>query len=127
MEDGTPGPNVKTYGILLHSLSHSGKGEEAQRIWEQMEDDGMKMDAHVVTSLIDGMARKGLLSEAYGIVMKYDIGHWPTWLALLSGCRTHENEVIAVEVYGEIKKRFGNDEHVMNSASTLISQIIDVD
>ena len=75
------------------------------------------------SNTIAGMARKGMLVEAFEIVRKYDFVHWPMWLALLSGCRTHGNEDLAVEVHEGIKTRFADDDHVLSSASTLLKQI----
>ena len=119
----TPNPDVKTYGVLIHCLSHSGQAEEAFRIWEEIQEDTVKFDAHIVTSLIDGMARKGILSEAFEIVMKYDFEHWPMYMALLSGCRTHNDKELGVKVYKQIQRRFEDDDHVISSALTLLKQI----
>ena len=123
-DDGAPSPDAKTYGTLINVLSHCGEFEEANYVWKnQIDDDEIKYDEYVVTSLINGMSQRGKLKQAYDMIIKHDFNHKPMWLSLLNGCRIHQNKNFGNRIYKEIKNRFNNDNKVMKSANALISSI----
>ncbi|KAA8550346.1 hypothetical protein F0562_002030 [Nyssa sinensis] len=88
--------NVETYKFLIDGFSSSGKIEEAERIVSEMHDKSFKVDAHLLhfnyrwaakefvdemqskgieldqvifDTLIDGYCKKGMIDEAYGLLV----------------------------------------------------------
>ena len=135
-------PNEKTFAILLDVCSHCGNMDQAERIWGmEIKDDKYKYDRYIITSLIDGFCRKGLINKGKEFILQYEshnnhkqntkydkLGNEVMWMSLLNACKVHKDndlniEDIALEIYNEIEQRFKHDEKRMASASVTLSNI----
>ena len=110
-------PNTKTFVLLLNVCNHCGDLEEATDIWQnQINDDEMKYDEYVISSLIDCYSRKGQWEKARSLIEEFEeysqTQREHMWMSLLSGFSKNkydsENNVIVNEIYDQIKMRFGN-------------------
>ena len=119
-------PNRKTYELLINAYSQCGDVYAAQKLWNEEIDETMKHDEDVITALIDGMSRKGLLDEVMVILKENEsfiTDCYAVWMSVLSGCRRYRNLELAQQVYQIIIDKFNNDESVMIAASTLMCNI----
>ena len=110
-------PNTKTFVLLLNVCNHCGDLEQAIHIWQhQINDDEMKYDEYVISSLIDCYSRKGQWEKARSLIEEFEeysqTQHEHMWMSLLSSfsknkCNS-ENNVIVDDIYDQIRMRFGN-------------------
>ena len=128
--------NRKTFILILAACAHRGDVAEAQRIWrEDICDENVRGDAFVVATLVDGMARKGMLSEALDLVLRQseadgdvdaDADASVMWMSLLHGCIKHREKEIGHRVFEEIQRRFPHNEALLTSATVLNSKLYDL-
>eukprot|EP01083_Nonionella_stella_P158556 516275_1 len=105
-------PDVWTFRKLLNAYSYSGNVDKAQQLWDVITDQSIKYDSFVITTLIDCLARKGMVSDAKQIWIEYEenksIMNHPNdkkmLMALMAGCSKCKNTHIGEEVYKEIKR-----------------------
>ena len=123
--DAIASPSTLELSALMCALSHCGEASEALRIWKRIERDEQRMDCRVVTSLVDGLARAAMFGEALGVALRYPVGAETKtmWLALLSGCRNHQERDMARTVYAAMRERFQGDADLMDSAQVLMKHI----
>ena len=106
----------KTYKILISSYSHCGEVGKAQSLWmNSIDDDELKYDPFVVSTMIDAFSRTGMVFEGYELLLQYeqftqsegidDIHKEVMWTTLLSGCRKHGDESMAEMIDSEMKQR----------------------
>ena len=118
-------PNRKTFILLINACSHYGDIRKAQRIWnEDIKDDEIKYDEYLMSSLIDGMSRKGMLKQGMDLIKQYNEDCGVMWMSLLNGCRKFSDQTLAQEICAEIKQRFPDDENLITNASILLSNIL---
>merc|ERR1712129_65224 len=122
--------NDKTFSILLSACSHSGDDKTAKHIWSQLiENEQLRFDVFIMTSLSDCIARKGQLHEAFDLFLQFDnysngkaddeVMH----TALMAAYQKHKNVLIAQSVYDRIKKKFKDKTDYMASSSVLLSNL----
>ena len=83
-------PNTKTFVLLLNVCNHCGDLEQAIHIWQhQINDDEVKYDEYVISSLIDCYSRKGQWEKARRLIEEFEeysqtqCEHM--WMSLFSG------------------------------------------
>ncbi len=101
---------------VFSACNHSGEPERALGIWESRSfgDESIRFNRNVVTTLVDGLAKKGMLREAKRILEEYHASKKvgdsapdnAMWMALLSGCRNAGDDALHDEIYNDMKKRF---------------------
>ena len=105
----------KSYILLINACSHCNDIQFAKIIWQNdIENDKIKYDSFVVTSIIDCFSRKGLIKQGRDIINKYESfknnkvndNDKTMWLSLLSGCRNSGDPHLADSIYAEMKARF---------------------
>ena len=121
-------PDQYTYLSLIHSCNHSGNIDEANNIWmnEIGDDYNIKYDKYIISSMVDGLSRKGQLIKAKQLIDEYERYtknqyHESMWISLLSACKKYKNLIMAEEVNKAIKIRFPENEKYMASSSVLLS------
>eukprot|EP01084_Bolivina_argentea_P024072 44919_1 len=62
----------KFYICLMNSCSHCGDTEFVNEIWNDINDENIKYDSYVVTSLVDCFCRKGLIDEGRNMINEYE-------------------------------------------------------
>ena len=122
----TINPDHKTFTFMIYACSHHGEVEEAMRIWnEDIGDETIKRDEYVMSALLDGMARKGMLAEVMELILRENHGDCKVmWMSLLSACRHHRNQEMTQKVFEEIKSRFPGDDALITSAGILLSNVM---
>merc|ERR1712129_116579 len=107
--------NKQSFVILLNGYSHSCSDDAMDRavdIWENMIPHALiKYDLLIMTSLIDGLARRGFVYSAFEYVTAYNKFHKLTqknyddvmYTCLLSGCRERNNRHLAEYVGKQIE------------------------
>lgn len=114
-----------TLGILLNSCSHSGQEERALEIWNAIEEDEMKWNSFVMTSLIDCYARKGTMKRAMELLAEYEERRGDTeedendkamWVAILSGCNKHGEAALAKRVFDIITDKYETSKKTANTS-----------
>merc|ERR1712154_61895 len=103
-----------SFAILLSGCSHRGEVEMAQQIWNDIEDEETQYDCYVMTSLVDGLARNGLLDEAKEYLQRYEsFGEnkpdHVMYMSLLSGCTKFEHKEMAQWVHDRYIEHFGHN------------------
>eukprot|EP01083_Nonionella_stella_P074791 203004_1 len=123
-------PIKKTYAVLFNALGHCNDIDNAYNIWRlDIRNHDVRYDVYVITTLVDGLSRKGHLLKAYKLIRKYEMFNDDSyndvmWTSLLSFCVKHEKTSLATRVYQQYQKRFGHDDQYINSmksASLLMS------
>ncbi|KAL3683441.1 hypothetical protein R1sor_001463 [Riccia sorocarpa] len=61
-------PTVHSYSILLSFLVWKGKMQEARKVWETMDEDGVAADAICYNTLLNGWCSAGKLDEAKAVL-----------------------------------------------------------
>ena len=101
-KNGKLSTNRHTFVTLLNALGHSGRVSEAMAIWnDDIGDEDVQYDLYVVTSLVDGLARSGLLNEARNLILQFERTRGGTkddamWMCLLNGCVQHSDVMLHV-------------------------------
>ena len=107
-------PDVTTYCTFLNGCSHSGEVRMAETFWrdeiiasDRTEQGSWRDNKFVWTAMVDCYARNGKLENAYEVVTDFKDGdNAEMWMALLSGCRTHNDAAMAKVVHQEMVERF---------------------
>uniref|UniRef100_A0ACD5YH91 Uncharacterized protein n=1 Tax=Avena sativa TaxID=4498 RepID=A0ACD5YH91_AVESA len=92
-------PTPATFVAIVSACSHYGLVEQGKLVFSMMlsEDQGMNPTRANFTTLVDLLARKGLLHEAKGVIEVMPFQPWPAvWRSLLNGCRIHGNKELGV-------------------------------
>ncbi|XP_019445815.1 PREDICTED: pentatricopeptide repeat-containing protein At3g12770-like [Lupinus angustifolius] len=99
MEEGLK-PNQITFVSLLTACSHSGLVEKGKSLFLSMEKDhNIKPSDKHYACLVDLLSRAGHLEEANALVKQMPFEPSSSVLeALLSGCRTHKNINMGIEI-----------------------------
>ena len=126
-------PNRNIYIAMLIACNHSGNIDEAYIIWknEICNDEHLKNDCFIITTLIDCFARKGDLNTAKELLFEYEDNnesHGSMWLSVLSGYKTFinndvNNKAMMEDIYSKFKNIFGENKELMSTASTLIISV----
>ena len=110
----------------------------AERVWRKLiGDDAVRFNAHVLSTLVDCLARAGRLCDAFERIAQFEKFHRQRdadafdaenennrhlmWTALLAGCAKHHNALLAKHVHDEFAKRF--DVNVVESAPLLLKNV----
>ena len=118
-------PDTQTFIALIGAHCTVGDVDTAQRIWEhEIGDDAVKYDEFVMTVLLDGMAKKGLLAETKAMIIKYHAHCKVMWMSLLSAAHSHSDRKMVDSVYQEIVSRFDDDDRFMTSVSVLMTKAL---
>ena len=120
-------PDSNTYAIILNACSHCGDDKLARHVWlNEINDEKVQYDIFVMTALIDCIARKGFIIEAFEWMMKYKkktkdiLSDEVMYTALMAGCKKHDNLLMAQFVYNEMERKFKNNSKYMSSASAML-------
>ncbi|CAM0950493.1 unnamed protein product [Alopecurus aequalis] len=92
-------PTPATFVAIVSACSHFGLVEQGKLVFSLMlsEDQGMNPTRANFATLVDLLARKGLLREAKGVMEVMPFQPWPAvWRSLLNGCRIHGNKELGV-------------------------------
>uniref|UniRef100_A0ACD5Y449 Uncharacterized protein n=1 Tax=Avena sativa TaxID=4498 RepID=A0ACD5Y449_AVESA len=92
-------PTPATFVAIVSACSHYGLVEQGKLVFSLMlsEDQGMNPTRANFATLVDLLARKGLLHEAKGVIEVMPFQPWPAvWRSLLNGCRIHGNKELGV-------------------------------
>ena len=106
--------DIATMVNILSACNHAGDAERALDIWECcIVDEEIKFNRNVVTTMVNGLAKKGMLEEARRILLDYDgtkeridEQDRAMWMALLSGCRKSGDETLHDEICNDMRQRF---------------------
>eukprot|EP01083_Nonionella_stella_P059785 156492_1 len=121
-EEMTIEADNKTFVHLINAYSHCGDVDEAIRIWEIHSLD-IKHDEFVMSALIDGMARGGYVDKAFKYLMQYNVTNQVAWIALISGCKTHNEMDVAQRVMEEMLRRFDANADCICAAIKLFGEL----
>merc|ERR1719242_2745553 len=91
--------------------------------WRQIKDEAIKNDHHLLTTIVDGMARKGMLNEARQFIADSNSKCTALLVVLLSGCRKFNNLEIGQSVFEELRKRADLSQNDKASAALMMSHI----
>ena len=122
-------PDLKTFISLIHSCCHCNDIQQANDIWyNEINNNDIKYNYYLITSLIDGYCKKGLLNDAYNLLLKYNHDNKNKtdiimWLALLNGCSKFKNIQLGEKVYNTMKDKFDENDDKMISAFVLLSNM----
>ena len=118
-------PDTQTYIAIISAFCTVGDVESAQRIWEyEIGDAAVKHDEFVMTVLLDGMAKKGMLRETRSLILEHHADCKVMWMSLLSAAQIHADHSMAESVYNEIVHRFNGDDAFMTSVSVLMTKVL---
>ena len=138
-------PNIATFIILLKSCARCGDVERAEAIWSGAEfigDDAVRFNAHIVNTLVDCLARRGLLHRAFERIAEFEKFHRERvradkaerefdkfnennrhlmWTSLLAAAAKFNSALFGQFVFDEFAMRFDLD--VIEAAPLLLKNI----
>ncbi|XP_061369167.1 pentatricopeptide repeat-containing protein At4g14050, mitochondrial [Gastrolobium bilobum] len=93
-------PNEVTFVGLICACSHVGLVSKGRALFSSMvEDYGIRPSLQHYTCLLDLFSRSGHLDEAENLIRTMPVSpDEPTWAALLSACKRHGNNQMAVRI-----------------------------
>ncbi|CAM0954310.1 unnamed protein product [Alopecurus aequalis] len=110
--EGVP-PNATTFVGVLSAHCHTGRLDEARRVFASMDDFGVTPSIQHYGCMVDLLGRSGLLSEAEemirGMTCKADTAIWG---ALLTACKNHGDIDVAERAAQEMLKLNANNHGV---------------
>jgi pentatricopeptide repeat protein len=92
-------PTPATFVAIVSACSHFGLVEQGKLVFSLMlsEYQGMNPTRANFATLVDLLARKGLLRDAKGVIDVMPFEPWPAvWRSLMNGCRIHGNKELGV-------------------------------
>lgn len=124
--------DFRTFIVLINACNHSGELYQAINIWNnEINDELIKYDRNIITSIIDCYSRKGYVEKGYDILKQYYIKNGNKYnnndviifMVLLNGCNKFGNYNLAQEIYDEMEKYFSWNKSYMASANTILSKL----
>ena len=96
-------PNADTYANILAACNHSGALLEARYFLKSMRDEeGIVLGIEHINSIIDLLARLGLLNEAEKLLETMPgVAGIIGWRSLLASCKTYGNPMLGRQCYDE--------------------------
>eukprot|EP01083_Nonionella_stella_P228318 809252_1 len=116
-----------TFIYLINACNHSGQVQDAMNIWDtQINDNNIKYDSYLITTLVDCLSRNGDLDSAYDLIQQYEANKACPhandelmYIGLLSGCRTYDKNELGEKVFNQMKQKNFSDFAMSKSAVLL--------
>ncbi|CAF1464407.1 unnamed protein product [Adineta ricciae] len=111
-----------TFVCILNSCSHTGRVDQARRIFNEIP---LKTQ-QIYTVMVDCLCRASLLEEAQQLIIQSELVNppWlPMYMALLSSVRHQRDERLAEKIVQQMTKIFPKAEKGLISASVLLSNV----
>ena len=98
-------PDRHTFIHLISASNFVGGVEEAEGIWNGIEDEKIKYDEVVVNALIDCMARKGDLVKAKQFLIDHKLSeNEHIFMSLMSGSAKHNDSQMSEKIFDEYSR-----------------------
>ncbi|XP_027334480.1 pentatricopeptide repeat-containing protein At4g01030, mitochondrial [Abrus precatorius] len=112
--------NICAWNSLISGYSFKGLFNVAEKLLNQMEEEGIKPDLVTWNSLISGYSMWGCGEEALAVINRIkSLGFTPnvvSWTAMISGCCQNEKYMDALQIFSQMQ-----EENVKPNSTTICS------
>lgn len=103
----TKNKTVYTWNSLIAGYSFKGLFSDAEKLLNQMEEEGIKPDLVTWNGLVSGYSMWGRIEEALAVIDRIkSLGFTPnvvSWTALISGCSQNEKYMDALQIFTQMQ------------------------
>ncbi|XP_020228900.1 pentatricopeptide repeat-containing protein At4g01030, mitochondrial [Cajanus cajan] len=116
----TKNKNICAWNSLISGYTFKGLFNNAEKLFNQMEEEGIKPDLVTWNSLVSGYSMWGRSEEALAVINRIkSLGYTPnvvSWTAMISGCCQNENYMDALQFFSQMQ-----EENVKPNSTTICS------
>ncbi|KAL2964822.1 hypothetical protein AAZX31_16G024400 [Glycine max] len=114
----TKNKNICAWNSLISGYTYKGLFDNAEKLLNQMKEEGIKPDLVTWNSLVSGYSMSGRSEEALAVINRIkSLGLTPnvvSWTAMISGCCQNENYMDALQFFSQMQ-----EENVKPNSTTI--------